>query len=906
VDRAKLERAWHASPVDTALSACGATQRGLSDAEAKRRLAAHGPNCLTPPARRGPLVRFLLQFHNVLIYVLLAAAVVTVLLSHWVDSGVILGVVLANAVIGFIQEGKAEKALEAIRGMFSLQATVLRDGRRHQIPAEQLVLGDIVLLASGNKVPADLRLIEAKTLKVEEAALTGESEPVEKSPAPVPTDAAIGDRTCMAYSGTLVTYGQGRGLVVATGDATEIGRIGRMLEQVEEITTPLLRKMAVFSRWLTAAILAVATLTFFFGVGLRGYSAAEMFIAAVGLAVAAIPEGLPAIMTITLAIGVQRMARRNAIIRRLPAVETLGSVAVICSDKTGTLTKNEMTVQRVVTADGVYEVSGAGYAPDGGFSLAGLTVLPSEQPLLLDIARGALMCNDATLHERDGAWQLQGDPTEGALLTLALKAGLEPASEHEALPRTDSIPFESQHRFMATLHHDHARHGYIFVKGAPERILEVCDRQRGRNGELNLAYWQACGEEAAQLGLRLLALAVKSVPAEHNELRFTDIRYGFTLLALFGLIDPPREEAIAAVARCRCAGIGVKMITGDHGVTARAIGAQLGIGDGHTALTGPELEGMSDEMLRQVVARTDVFARASPEHKLRLVAALQANGDIVAMTGDGVNDAPALKRADVGVAMGMKGTEAAKEAAEMVLADDNFASIAHAVEEGRTIYDNLRKAILFILPTNGGEAGAIIAAILFGLMLPITPVQILWVNMITAVTLALALAFEPQEPGVMRRPPRDPRQPVLSGFMVWRVAFVSALLTAGTLGLFLWELARGLPVEAARTVAVNALVMGEIAYLFNSRHIHESVLNRKGLTGNPWVLAAIAALLVFQVLFSYLPLMQGLFGTAAIDFAAWLRIAAFAAALLFVVEAEKALLRQYVPGARPYVRRRSR
>ena len=886
--------AWHSKSPQDVFTAFQTDRTGLSQAEVERRLERYGPNRLKPPRQRGPFVRFLLQFHNVLIYVLLAAALVTAFLEHWVETGVIVGVVVINAIIGFIQEGKAEKALDAIRRMLSLQATVLREGGRRLIPAEEVVPGDIVLLQSGDKVPADLRLLEVKSLRIEEAALTGESEPVEKSITAVAELAATGDRFCMAYSSTLVVYGQGMGVAVATADSTEIGRISTMLEQVQELTTPLLRQVAVFGRWLTVVILGLAAGTFIYGSLLGSYSMSEMFLAAVGLAVAAIPEGLPAIMTITLALGVQKMARRNAIIRRLPAVETLGAVTVICTDKTGTLTRNEMTVQRVITTDQVFEVSGAGYAPHGGFSRDRQEVSASDHLRILDMARAGLLCNDAQLREIDGLWRIEGDPTEGALIPLALKAGLDPVYERESLPRTDVIPFESEHRFMATLHHDHAGHGFIYVKGAPERVLEMCANQRslGEDRALDIAYWLSRTEETAALGQRLLAVATKPVVTTHRELNFSDMKQGFTLLGLFGIIDPPRDEAIAAVRECQSAGIRVKMITGDHAITARAIGAQLGIGNGQVVLTGGDLENMDDAQLQHVVAGVDVFARASPEHKLRLVKALQANGEIVAMTGDGVNDAPALKRADVGVAMGMKGTEVAKEAAEMVLADDNFATIAHAVEEGRTVYDNLKKTIVYIMPTNGGEAGMIMIAILLGMTLPITPVQILWINMATAVTLALSLAFERAEAGVMQRPPRDPREPMLSGFMAWRIAFVSALLVSGSLGLFLWEQAQGASIEASRTVAVNTLVMGEIVYLFNCRYLLAPVVSWEGFFGNRYVLIAIGVLVIVQMLFTYAPVMQNLFGTTAIDAAAWARIAAFGTLLFIAVEVEKYLIRR--------------
>ncbi|MFZ5474196.1 MAG: HAD-IC family P-type ATPase, partial [Pseudomonadota bacterium] len=785
---------------------------------------------------------------------------------------------------------------DAIRDMLSPHAQVLRDGRRQEIDAAELVPGDIVYLASGDRVPADLRLIEVKSLRIEEAALTGESVAVEKQTGAVPAEAPLGDRASMAWSGTLVTYGQGAGLVVATGAATEIGRISRMLTEVQALTTPLLRQMTVFGHWLTVVILGIAALTFAYGFLLRGFSAGEMFLAAVGLAVAAIPEGLPAILTITLAIGVQAMARRRAIVRRLPAVEALGSVTVICSDKTGTLTRNEMTVQELITADGVFTVTGAGYAPHGGFALDGRETTPEAWPILLEAARVGLLCNDARLDPAGEAWHLTGDPTEGALITLGLKAGLDPRFEAEALPRTDVIPFESEHRFMATLHHDHAGHGWIYLKGAPERVLELCaaQRQGGADVALQTAAWHEAMAAAAGRGMRLLALAAKPAGADQRSLTFADVEAGgFVLLAVTGIADPPREEAIRAVADCRSAGIRVKMITGDHAATASAIGRQLGLADEVHALTGAEIEAMDEARLRRAVKDTEIFARASPEHKLRLVSALQAEGEVVAMTGDGVNDAPALKRADVGVAMGMKGTEAAKEAAEIVLADDNFASIAAAVEEGRTIYDNIRKAIVFILPTNGGQAGVLVAAIVLGLQqLPITPVQILWVNMVTAVTLALALAFEPAESDIMRRPPRDPREAILTPFMLWRVAFVSLLLVAGSLGLFLWELGRGASIEVARTATVNLLLMGEVFYLFNCRRLTNPVLSRQGFIGNRYVWLAIGVLLALQLGFTYLPAMQALFHTAALDLAAWGRIVAYGVLVFLAVEAEKAVVRR--------------
>ena len=887
--------AWHAIPAGDVLRQTGSRREGLAPQEAQRRLEQHGPNTLPAAPGRGPVLRFLLQFHNVLIYALLASAATTAWLGHWVDTAVILGVVLINALIGFVQEGRAERALEAIRGMLSPQAQVMRGGQRLEVPAQSLVTGDLVFLASGDKVPADLRLIDMRNLQVDESVLTGESMPVQKQVAPASADAELGDRHCMAYSGTLVTCGQGAGVVVATGAATEIGRISAMLEQVSTLSTPLLRKLAHFSRWLTAAILLGAGMVLLFGVLLRGYAPREMFLAAVGLAVAAIPEGLPAIMTIALAIGVQRMARRRAIVRRLPAVEALGSVTVICTDKTGTLTKNEMTVQSVLTAGAHLAVSGAGYAPHGGFALDGREASATAHPELADIARAAVLCNDASLVNRNGAWQLAGDPTEGALLTLAMKAGLDAAGERHGLPRTDAIPFESQHSFMATLHHDHEGHGYVFLKGAPERVLALCRLQRRglRDEPLDAAAWSARMERLAASGMRLLALAMRCEPDHRTELDFADVGAGgFTLLAAVAIADPPREEAVRAVAACRAAGIRVIMITGDHAATASAIGEQLALASRIRTLHGAGINALDDARLRQAVRETDVFARASPEHKLRLVEALQAGGAVVAMTGDGVNDAPALKRADVGVAMGGKGTEAAKEAAEIVLADDNFASIVAAVEEGRTAYDNIRKAIAFTLPTNGGEAGMLIVAILLGITLPVTAVQILWINMVTEVTLSLALVFEQAEGDIMRRPPRSPAEPLLSRWLAWRIVLVSALLVAGSMGLYLWELDHGATLETARTAAINTLVVGEVAYLFNCRHLGASILGWRGLTGNRYILLAVAVLAVLQALMTYLPAMQAAFGTAPLQAGAWGRILLFGVALMLIVEAEKWLLRR--------------
>jgi magnesium-transporting ATPase (P-type) len=706
----------------------------------------------------------------------------------------------------------------------------------------------------------------------------------------------------MGYAGTLVTQGQARAVVVATGASTEIGRIGRMLESVEQGTTPLLRKMEEFGRILTMVILATGALLFLFGTLVRGMGAGEMFMAAVGLSVAAIPEGLPAIMTITLAIGVQRMATRNAVIRRLPAVETLGSVTVICSDKTGTLTRNEMTVQQVICAGQSVEVEGAGYAPQGALLFEGSIVEPAllqaRSPAARALVEAAALCNDASLHEKDQAWVLAGDPTEGALLTLAMKAGLSPTLLQVDRPRLDVIPFESEHRFMATLHDcEGARE--VLLKGAPERVLAMCSYQLEADGEERLlgeAHWHEQIEAQARAGRRVLALARRRLAADKEDLDHADVASGLTLLGLVGIIDPPRDEAITAVAQCRAAGIRVVMITGDHGVTASAIARQLGMGDDIKAITGPELELMDEAAMRQAVAEARVFARASPEHKLRLVRALQANGEVVAMTGDGVNDAPALKQADVGVAMGMKGTEAAKQAGAIVLADDNFASIAHAVEEGRTVYDNLRKTVTFLLPINGGESLSLLLAVLLGIALPITPVQVLWVNMVSSVALALVLAFEPTEADVMQRPPRRPDEPMLSRFVIWRIFFVSALFLAGIFGMYQWMLSQGATVEAARTVAVNTLVCMEVFYLFSGRYLKAPSFTVQGVKGTPRVLVAVFGVFALQLLFTYAPFMQSLFASEALSLTTGVLVVLAGVAVLLILEIEKALLRRVGAG----------
>lgn len=881
---------WHACEADAVLAHLDATVAGLTTDAADQRLRQYGANRLPEPQKPGAFRRFLRQFHNILIYVLLGSATITLVLEHIADTLVILAVVLANAVIGFLQEGKAEKAMDAIRGMLAPQASVLRDGARCRVAGEALVPGDVVVLEAGDKVPADLRLLEAHGLSIQEALLTGESVPAEKQPRPVAADAALGDRFCMAFSGTLVTSGQAKGIVVATGPATEIGRISGLLSQVETLATPLVRHMQVFARQLTVVILLGALALLAFGHLVAGHLFEEILMVVVGLSVAAIPEGLPAVLTITLAVGVQVMARRHVIVRRLPAIETLGAVSVICTDKTGTLTRNEMTVAGVQVGERFFQLEGDGYTPSGIIRCADQAVNGPEQAALYRLAQAACLCNDAALQELNGVWTVSGDPMEGALLSFAGKAGIDLRQEPLAWTRTDAIPFDARHRFMATLHHDHRNHAFIFVKGAPEQVLEMCSGQLAANdttAALDRTFWQTQANDLAAQGQRVLALAVRAVSPQQTVLEFMDVEGTLTLLGLVALIDPPRPEAIAAIAECHQAGIQVKMITGDHAGTAMAIGRQIGLAHPDRVLTGADLEIMDDAALRQAVLETDIFARTSPEHKLRLVTALQSHGLIVAMTGDGVNDAPALKRADAGIAMGRTGSEAAKEAAELVLLDDNFASIVAAVREGRTVYDNLKKVISWTLPTNAGEAIVVIFALLLGLTLPVTPIQILWINLITAITLGLALAFEPTEVRTMQRPPRPVNAPLLTGTLVWHIALVSLLFLCGVYAMYFYATTQGYSIELTRTLAVNTIVVMQVFQLFFIRNLYSTSLTWKAVRGTPVVWLTVGIVAVAQLAITYLPPFQRIFATESVPVGDGLLILGAGLALFAIIETEK-------------------
>ncbi len=882
------EITWHTLESNKALALLEVGEKaGLSEEQTLQRLKTYGPNELPAEKATSALIRFLRQFHNILIYLLIGAAVVTALLDHWIDTFVIIGVVLVNAMVGYVQEGKAEQALAQLRKILSPKATVIRQGKRIELDASQLVPGDIVLLQSGDRVPADLRLLQAQNLRIDEAMLTGESQPSEKQTDTTGSQASLGDRTNMAFSGTLVTYGRGKGLVTGTGMNTEIGKIRELIASVDQLTTPLLRKMDRFAKWLSVfiivmagVILAVAWLSH------TTFDLSNLFLAVIALAVAAIPEGLPAIMTITLALGVRKMVARNAIVRKLPAVETLGSVNVICTDKTGTLTRNEMMVTQIGLPDSSIDVTGSGYSPEGAFTGGDKRISSNDDKALTKLCRCAFFCNDADISQNENnEWVLTGDPTEGALKTLGYKAGLDPNHGE----RIASIPFESENKYMAVLHRFADQDEYvILVKGAAERILSFCHLDPEVEQE-----WKTRMDELASSGLRIMGFAQKSVDPGQKQLQESDFSTGLEFLGITGIIDPPREEAVKAIKSCKEAGILIKMITGDHAITASAIGHQIGIAHSEKTVTGEELNKLAnDEAWENIAMEYNIFARTNPEHKLNLVKALQRRGKVVAMTGDGVNDAPALKRADVGVAMGIKGTEVTKNAAEMVLADDNFLSIANAVEEGRTIYNNLRKAILFILPTNGAEALLVISSILVGFTLPITPVQVLWVNMVTAVTLALALAFEPPEKNIMKLPPRKSDEPVVGGYFIWRIVFVSSLVAGFSL-LFFFIYNEVAGVEFARTIALNTLVAGQVFYLFNSRYLYLSNLSVEGLFGNSKVLVAGAVLLILQLSLTYLPWMQNWFDTRALSLYHWgiLSLAGFTVFLL--VEGEKWFYRKF-------------
>ncbi len=888
---------WHHTPAVEVVRLLGTTsEKGLDRFEVEARQQQFGPNAVPVRGGPGPLIRFLLQFHQPLLYILMAAAAVTGVLGEWVDASVIFGVVIVNATIGYLQESKAAKALEALARTTLTVARVVRSGVILEVPSTELVPGDIVLLRSGDKVPADLRLLKARDLQIDESALTGESMPVDKEALELPLETALADRKNMSYASTLATYGQCRGVVVAIGAETEVGRISRLITTADVLETPLTRKIAEFSRLLLIVILVLAGVTFAVGVW-RGQSKFDMFMAAVALAVGAIPEGLPAAVTITLAIGVSRMARRRAIIRKLPAVETLGSTTVICSDKTGTLTVNQMTVREIWAGERSFTIDGTGYEPTGEIKPSNGETCPVASNVAANhCLLAGLLCNDSQLMQGDARWEVQGDPTEGALIAVARKAGLERKHMNHQYARLDAVPFESQHQYMASLHGDKTDPAkQMYVKGAVEVLMAKCSSTLGADGEvkpLNVDAIQHHMNAMAVEGLRVLAFAGKRLITDSNDITHADV-VDLVFYGLMGMIDPPRNEVMAAIKSCQTAGIRVKMITGDHARTAQAIAEQLGLdglapGEPPAAVvkTARDLAETTDQQLTEVAEEIAVFARATPELKLRLIRALQAHGHVVAMTGDGVNDAPALKQADIGVAMGVGGTEVAKEAADMILTDDNFASIEAAVEEGRAVFDNLTKFMVWVLPTSVGEGLVILAAVFAGAVLPILPVQILWINMTTAVLLGVMLAFEPKEPDIMRRPPRDWRAPLVTRALTGRILLVSIIMLVGAFGSFEWAIGKGYSDAAARTVAVNVFVIVEMFYLFNCRSLTKSMFE-VGLLTNRWIGVGAASMVLLQLAYTYVPFMNRMFHGAPIGWDAWWRILLTGVATYAIVGFEK-------------------
>jgi Ca2+-transporting ATPase len=895
-----FSRHWHATdPKDAARFLDSSLESGLDQFETRRRQAHFGPNVLTPKKKQNPLLLFLQQFHQPLVYILIAAALVTIFLQEWVESSFIAGVILINAIIGFLQESKAVAAIEALAQSMKTETTVIRSGRQERVDAAALVPGDLVVLQSGEKVPADMRLFDVRTLRVDESALTGESVPVDKKEEALAEGLPLADRVNMSYASTLVTYGRATGIVTATGDKTEVGRISKLISSATELQTPLTRKITQFSRYLLVVILLLAGMTFLVGLW-RGEPLVDMFLAAVALAVGAIPEGMPAAITIMLAMGVSRMAKRQAIIRKLPAVETLGSTTVICSDKTGTLTQNEMTVQEIYTTAGSYAVDGSGYNPAGKITPIGGSAPAAHSKSLSESLICGVLCNDSVLSENEGQWGIDGDPTEGALVVAAAKAGIDADALRKELPREDEMPFDSGRQYMATLHSDPGT-GWrgIYLKGALETILNRCTSTLSDNGErieLNHSEAAQAAADLAAKGLRVLTFAKTQPLRDGQGIEQAETAQDLIFLGFQAMMDPPRESTYEAVERCRRAGIEVKMITGDHALTAEAIARQINMFDPpedgrQVVVQGAEMAEMTDAHLTEVANNAYVFARVTPEQKLRLVEALQEESHVAAMTGDGVNDAPALRKADIGVAMGQQGTEVAKEAADMVLLDDNFSTIVAAVEEGRSVFDNLIKFIVWTLPTNLGEGLVILAAVFAGVTLPILPIQILWINMSTAVLLGLMLAFEPREVDIMERAPRDPKLPILTGEMVFRIFFVGFLMLVGAFGLFELAELRGVDIDRARTIAVNVFIFTEIFYLFNSRSLNYSVL-RIGLFTNPWAFAGVAVMVVLQMLFTYLPQANYIFQSAPLDWLDWVKILTFALLVYFLVEFEKGIRRR--------------
>jgi Ca2+-transporting ATPase len=913
------ERPFYALPAEGVSEIFGTGPDGLSAAEARDRLEHYGPNELTPPQKISPWTIFFRQFQNLLIIILIAATGISFFLGEHLDAYIILVIILACTVIGFIQEYRAEQAAAALQKLAAPEATVLREGKEHVIPAREVVPGDVLVLHTGDKVAADGRLLEAVNLKTDESLLTGESTSVSKATDLLPqSPVEVADQKNMVFGGTIVTYGRGKAVVTATAMRTEFGAIARMLGEVAQEKTPLEERMASIGLVLSVLCLSVSAGAVVFGI-IRGQNWLQMLIWGISLAVAAVPEALPAVVTGALAIGTTRMARKNAIVKRLPAVETMGCTTVICTDKTGTLTKNEMTVRRLFLDNREFAVSGLGYRPEGGFSLEGSEIAPEEEPVLLEAARIALLCNDAVLEETaEGTWTIQGDPTEGALVVLGRKAGFHEAVLVRDYPRVAEIPFDSERKRMTTFHSG-AKGVWAAVKGAPEGLLPRCTRMLSGFGErpcekpLSEENRQVIMREAAHLAgeaLRVLGLAYRkfeSIPEAPSEEMETDLIW----VGLVGMMDPPRPEAKEAVSQCHQAGIRVMMVTGDHPDTALAVGREIGLVAPDQAnplvLNGADLNRLSDEELAGLLPRASVFARVAPEHKLRLVDLLKGQGQIVAMTGDGVNDAPALKRADIGVAMGITGTEVTKETADMILADDNFATLVAAVEEGRAIFDNIKKYLMYLLSANLGEIMVLTGTFFLGMPLPLMALQILWVNLTTDGLPALALGVDPKAPDIMARPPRPPQEGVFTRPVIALMVVTPAYLTVTLIPLF-HHYYHGylavigdpeLSLTRAQTMVFATLVMAELVRAFNCRSEYHSVF-AVGLFTNRFLIGATFLSLLMMVVVVQAQPLAGLFHVVPLGWKEWL-VAAFLAGLLFpVLETTKWLMRKIggppVPG----------
>jgi Ca2+-transporting ATPase len=866
------------------------SEEGLSEAQAKKHLETYGPNTIAEKKETNRLQIFIRQFTSPLIYILLIAALVTFLLQSYTDTGVILTVVVFNAIIGFIQEFKAEESMRALKRLMVPKARVLRENREKEISSEELVPGDIVLLTSGAKVPADLRLSHTLELKIDESMLTGESLPAEKITKPIKeNNLSPGDQLNMAFMGTVVVNGRGRGVVVTTGSQTVLGSIAIEVKEAEGIQAPLQQKFHKFSTRIGFIVLAASILLFLIGIFI-GENLKEMFMTAVAAAVATIPEGLPVVLTIALAVGVRRMAKRHAIIRKLAAVETLGSTTVICTDKTGTLTKNEMTVKVIFDGEHVFDVTGSGYDPEGEILHEWMVPTEEERKNLFMALRIGLLCNESHLYkEEEEEFKVDGDPTEGALIVSALKGGLIPEKEKNVYKQMAILPFESERGFMATLHrNDHKK--LIFIKGAPEKVLDLCTGCLVAEGLRTEAILQTA-DRFAKEGMRVLAMAYREAPEPVEELNENNVMGSYILAGIQGMIDPPRPEVIDAIKGCRQAGIRVVMITGDHPTTAMAIGKMLNIShETSKALTGREIEGMDDDQLSAKVREISVFARVAPNHKLRIVDQLMRQGEIVAVTGDGVNDAPALKKGHLGVAMGKKGTDVAKEASDMVITDDNFATIFSAVEEGRVVFDNIRKVVFFLIPTGVAAIGSIIGSILMGLPMPYTPSQLLWINLVTNGFQVIALTFEPKERNVLNRPPRDPREGVMSRILIERTILVGLLISVGVIFKFTHALEGGISLERARTVAVTTMVFFQFFQAWNSRSESQSMF-QISFFSNPWIVYGLIASILAQLALIYLPLLQWIFKTEPLTWLEWMKIAAMSLTVILLVEVDKGLRR---------------